>query len=168
MVKDMYADLEKIEARGKRKKEKNKGLFSSFGKKDEPEPVPEPQASPEPVPKVVRPEPPKPEPVKKTSPVPQPKPVQEPVARPAPKVESPPPQPVPKPIIAQSAPEQSAPETNNGWEPLTGGKLKKAEVDILTYKKWLNNGYKSGILTREQCTDMVRKKEIELGLRAPE
>ena len=50
--RDMYADLEKIEARGKRKKEKKKG-FSIFGKKGEqkePEPSPasEPAIEPEP------------------------------------------------------------------------------------------------------------------------
>ncbi len=58
-VKDMYADLEKIEARGKRKKEKRKGFFSRDKKEEtvEPEPVIEsiPESIPEP--EVIEPEP---------------------------------------------------------------------------------------------------------------
>lgn len=45
-ARDMYADLEKIEARGKRKKDKRKGFFS-FGRKEEPQ---EPEPAPEPAP----------------------------------------------------------------------------------------------------------------------
>lgn len=143
----MYADLEKIEARGKRKKEKRKGLFSSFGQKDEPEPSPEvtqpAEKAPEPTPEVK----------------PQPKP-----APPEPKAAE---QPKPQPV-AVSPPSQPVQQPDNAWKPLTGGKLKKAEDELLAYKKWLNKGYKSGVLTKEQCTAMVWTKEIELGLRPPE
>ena len=156
----MYADLEKIEARGKRKKEKSKGLFSSFGKKDEPEPEPKqeampveaaPETGPAPVPEPVFVEP------KTVAEAPKPIPPPQPVA------ESPKPIPTPPPAHAREAP---APKpVDGGWKPLTGGKLKKAEEELVAYKKWLNHGFKSGVLTKQQCVDMVRKKEIELGLR---
>ena len=158
----MYADLEKIEARGKRKEEKSKGLFSSFGKKDEPEPdeTPEQQPHPEPAPatKPVVSEPPKPapavEPVVAASP------------KPAPAKEPEPPKTAPAPVAQQPAPKPARVETSD-WKPPSGGKLKKAEEDLLAYKKWLNHGYKSGVLTKEQCIDMVLIKEIELGLKPP-
>jgi len=150
----MYADLEKIEARGKRKKEKSKGLFSSFGKKDNndpqaaeetPEMSPVPPETKQPVPQVedVPPQispspPPPPEPVKKATP----------------------------PTPAQPAPSTPIPKPR--WTPLSGGKLEKANEELLTYKKWLNKGYKSGVLTKEQCIAMVKAKEIEMGLRPPE
>jgi hypothetical protein len=156
----MYADLEKIEARGKRKKEKSKGLFSSFGKKDEPEPEPKqeampveaaPETEPAPVPEPVFVEP------KTVAEAPKHVPPPQPVA------ESPKPIPTPPPAHAREAP---APKPVDGeWKPLTGGKLKKAEEELVAYKKWLNHGFKSGVLTKQQCVDMVRKKEIELGLR---
>lgn len=181
-VRDMYADLEKIEARGKRKKEKKSGLFS-FGRKDDvaqaeakPEPQPSesaqpkptaaPPQEPEPTPGYIQPPPdsepqhpvaqeqkahavqPKPEPVVQASqPLPKSDPVQEPaVHKPAPPVQ----------------------ENRSGWKPLTGGRLEKANAELHEYKKWLNKGYKSGVLTKEQCTGMVRAKEVELGLRPPE
>jgi len=156
----MYADLEKIEARGKRKKEKKGGLFS-FGKK-EAEPEPEPAA-------------------------PQPKPAQEPAARdaehlPEPRQPEPPVQAKPKPAQELKraepkpayiepppppAPELAPKRAGAGWSPPTGAKLAKANSDLVKYKKWLNRGYKSGVLTKEQCARMVREKEIELGLRPP-
>jgi hypothetical protein len=166
----MYADLEKIEARGKRKKEKSKGFFSSFGNKDEPEldesqtPESEETQAPTPEPAVPPKEPlfSKREDTPHTSAEPPiPKTQQTPQAAPhiTHRTES-----------AKSAPRQAEPEPQpeSSWKPLTGGKLNKAEEDILAYKKWLNKGYKSGILTKEQCTAMVRGKEIELGLRPPE
>lgn len=196
MVRDMYADLEKIEERGKRKKEKSRGLFSSFGKKDEPKPdaaapveeAPQPSPeknAPEPVVEVQKPIP---------TPTP-PKPVAEPakpvvekkVAEPNPEASVPAPAPTPKqvaepekqaevqtqPVKAPApAPEKTLPkpetQSSTDWKPLTGSKLKRAEEDLLAYKKWLNKGYKSGVMTKEQCTAMVRVKEVELGLRAPE
>ncbi|MDD4307720.1 MAG: hypothetical protein PHU53_02795 [Thermoplasmata archaeon] len=145
MVRDMYADLEKIEARGKRKKEKSKGLFSSFGKKDEPEP--EEPAAPvveEPKPTAVAP-PAKQEPPKQ-APLPTPKPVAQ--------------------TPAAQAPAKASADPS--WKPLTGGKLTKAEEELLNYKKWINKGYKSGVLTKDQCVSMVKSKEIELGLRPRE
>ncbi len=51
---------------------------------------------------------------------------------------------------------------------MSGSKLDRANSELLEYKKWLNKGYKSGVLTKEQCTGMVRAKEVELGLRPPE
>lgn len=142
----MYADLEKIEARGKRKKEKSKGLFSSFGKKDEPEP--EDTAAP-----VVE--------------EPKPTPIAAPVKQETPKHT---PQPTPKPVspapAVQTPPAKASEDPS--WKPLTGGKLTKAEEELLNYKKWINKGYKSGVLTKDQCVSMVKNKEIELGLRPPE
>jgi len=141
LVRDMYADLEKIEARGKRKKEKSKGLFSSFGKKESEESQPAESAlvpTPEPSQPAAQPEP-----------VPQPKPVPTPVQS----------------VHTKPAVEHIA---ESSWKPLTGGKLEKANEDLLAYKKWLNKGYKSGVLTKEQCVTMVKAKEIELGLRPPE
>jgi hypothetical protein len=194
----MYADLEKIEARGKRKKEKSKGFFSPFGNKDEPEPDEVQSSETEEVP-IPTPAPPAREPMfpkaKETPPAatppiskPQPTaPVQEPVAAkphkpmlaPAPVEPA-----IPKtqqthqtapPITRQTEPAKPAaratepePQPKSSWKPLTGGKLNKAEEDLLIYKKWLNKGYKSGVLTKEQCTEMVHGKEIELGLKPPE
>jgi outer membrane biosynthesis protein TonB len=157
----MYADLEKIEARGKRKKDKSKGLFSSFGKKDEPEAENSAQVNTEPV--QAQPAEPVPEPPKQET-VLAPKPVEAP--KPAPVVEQPKPQPAPMPV---AKPTETAPESkDSGWSPPTGGKLKKAEDDLLAYKRWLNSGFKSGVLTKQQCIDMVKAKEIELGLKPPE
>jgi hypothetical protein len=171
-AKDMYADLEKIEARGKRKKEKSKGFFSSLGNKDEPEPdesqSPESEeiSKPTPEPTVSAKEPmfSKREETHPTAPkADQPIPKTQETHRAAP------------PITHQTGPAKPAarppeptPQPESSWKPLTGGKLNKAEEDLLAYKKWLNKGYKSGVLTKEQCTVMVRGKEIELGLRPPE
>jgi outer membrane biosynthesis protein TonB len=153
----MYADLEKIEARGKRKKDKSKGLFSSFGKKDEPEAENSAQENTEPV-QAQPSEPPKQETV------PAPKPMEAP--KPVPVVEQPKPQPAPMPV---AKPTETAPaRKDSGWSPPTGSKLKKAEDDLLAYKRWLNSGFKSGVLTKQQCIDMVRTKEIELGLKPSE
>ena len=165
-VRDMYADLEKIEARGKRKKEKSKGLFSSFGKKDEHEPEEPIKTQPESVeteaPKT-EPAVPKPQPAAEPTPV-----VQSPPAKPAvrapkpaetavkPAAKTPPPKPEPKRAAAKP------------WKPLSGGKLKKAEEELIAYKKWINQGFKSGVLTKQQCIAMVHIKEIELGLRPGE
>jgi outer membrane biosynthesis protein TonB len=140
----MYADLENIEARGKRKKEKKKGLFSSFGSKDELEPEqPEQTEQPEPEERTAT------EPAPQASPKPEPSPEPQPAPKPAP---------APKPQPAHPS----------GWQPLAGGKLRKAEEELVEYKRWLNQGFKSGMLTKEQCVAMVRKKEAELGLRPPE
>ena len=157
-AKDMYADLEKIEARGKRKKEKSKGFFS-FGNKDEPEqeevqstePVQTPAPEPIPQPTTPKPAPPKVQPVAQA-----PQPAKTQVVH---HVE--PPKPAHQPARTET-------HTQSSWKPLTGSKLSKAEEDLVIYKKWLNKGYKSGMLTKEQCSDMVRDKEIELGLRPPE
>jgi len=151
--RDMYADLEKIEARGKRKKEKSKGLFSSFGKKESEESQPA-ESAPVPTPEPSQP-------AAQPEPVPQPKPV-------PPPAQSVHPKPAPTPV--QSVHTKPAVEhiAESSWKPLTGGKLEKANEDLLAYKKWLNKGYKSGVLTKEQCVTMVKAKEIELGLRPPE
>jgi len=167
----MYADLEKIEARGKRKKDKSKGLFSSFGKKDEPEPevtdqTPEP---PKPQEKIEQAAPP---PMEKPAPKPAPQPQMQAV-KPAPIVT------VHKPVeTIQVAPAekpahlvntaQPTATAKSSWTPLTGSRLSQAEEELLNYKKWLNKGYKSGVLTKEQCNTMVREKEMELHLRPPE
>ncbi len=156
----MYADLEKIEARGKRKKDKSKGLFSSFGKKDEPEANDSAKESAAPI--AAAPAEPVPEPPKQ-EPIPEPQPVVAP--KPAPVIERLKPQPTPKPA---APPVETAPKTasnDSGWTPLTGSKLKKAEDDLMVYKRWLNSGFKSGVLTKQQCVDMVKAKEIELGLK---
>jgi hypothetical protein len=133
----MYADLEKIEARGKRKK--NKGFFSTFSKKDETEPeAPLSEAKPAPVKDMPKPE------SEIIEPVP------EPVAIPLTKVNS-----------------KSPNIQDNSWKPLSGNKLKKAEEIIIEYKKWLNHGLKAGLVSKDQCTEMVHDKKIELGLRPP-
>jgi len=192
----MYADLENIEARGKRKKEKRGGLFS-FGKKEEPEPaqaespaqaVPAtPKAAPKPEPKhTAQPHPqhdqnpPEPKPESKAvqepkvlhvQPTPQPKhePAPPPKAEPAPRYIQPPPEPRPEPQVVQKPKTVPKPiKSESSWAPLTGGKLDRANSDLHEYKKWLNKGYKSGVLTKEQCAKMAMDKEIELGLRPPE
>jgi hypothetical protein len=53
------------------------------------------------------------------------------------------------------------------WEPLTGRQLKKAEVELLQYKRKLDKGFRSGKLTKEECISMVRKKETKLRLKPP-
>ena len=178
--KDMYADLENIEARGKRKKEKKGGLFS-FGKKDEPaqESHPQPSEPPtRPAAASANPEPkPVPQPIAQPTPQPKPKPEPQPVAQPAPQPK-PEPRPAAQPALQPKSeprqepkPQKPSPaiqEDKSGWKPLTGGKLDKANNELHEYKKWLNKGYKSGVLTKDQCTGMVRDKEIELGLRPPE
>ena len=39
--------------------------------------------------------------------------------------------------------------------------------ELTAYKRWLDSGFKSGMLTKEKCIKMVKKKEIELGLKPP-
>jgi hypothetical protein len=61
-----------------------------------------------------------------------------------------------------------APAAKPAWQPPTGPKLEKANADLHEYKKWVNKGYKSGVLTKDQCIKMVKDKEMELGLRPHE
>ncbi|MFO7618808.1 MAG: hypothetical protein R6W91_04040 [Thermoplasmata archaeon] len=155
----MYADLEKIEARGKRKKEKSKGLFSSFGKKEEPEPDERQQAQPEPP----ITEAPKSEPITAQPPPPKPAPPP-PVMKPAPAQPSKPAETAAKPAIEQPPKQKPQGGADRSWKPLTGSKLKKAEDELIAYKKWLNHGFKSGVLTKQECVAMVQRKKVELGL----
>ncbi len=69
--------------------------------------------------------------------------------------------------LAGSTREEAVQETiaEARWEPLSGRDLKKAEVELLQYKRKLDKGFRSGKLTKEQCVSMVRKKEIDLGLK---
>lgn len=99
-----------------------------------------------------------------SGPLPEPEPVPEPeefaVEEVPESVEEPEPEPMPE--------EVPEPEPEPQWEPLSGRKLHKAEDDLLEYKRKLDKGFKSGKLTRDQCVSMVKKKEIELGLRPDE
>jgi hypothetical protein len=67
--------------------------------------------------------------------------------------------------IREEAVQEDIPEPQ--WEPLTKKQLKKAEVDLLQYKRKLDKGFRSGKLTKEECISMVRKKETKLGLKPP-
>ena len=100
------------------------------------------------------PEPPRPEPV--------PEPITEPVSEPEPT-----PEPSEPELAVEPAPE-GEPITKPQWEPLSGRKLRKAEEVLTEYKRWLNKGFKAGMLTREQCAMLTRHKEIEMGILPPE
>lgn len=168
----MYADLEKIEARGKRKKEKKGGLFS-FGKKDdaaqpEPQPAVKPAEPARPTQSAAPPLKPEPEPTPRyIQPPPEPQPPDPHEPKHVPAVQ-PVHNPSPKPEPLQQKPAPPIQEEKSGWKPLSGSRLDRANNELLEYKKWLNKGYKSGVLTKEQCTGMVKAKEVELGLRPPE
>jgi hypothetical protein len=72
--------------------------------------------------------------------------------------DSPAPEPVEQPL-------EKAPETE--WSPLTGRKLRKAEEEMHQYKRKLDKIFKSGLLTKDECLTLVRKKEEDLGLKPP-
>ncbi len=133
LKKDMYADLEKIEKRGKKKK---RGLFGrkaddikdvtvnnieeketaeAFADMSPTEPARPPEPEPEPQPEIA-------------------------------------PRPVHKP----------------DWRPLSGRRRKNAEHNLLEYKRKLDTAYKAKKMSRDQCIEKVRLKEVELGLRPPE
>jgi hypothetical protein len=146
--RDIYADFDTIEQRGKSLKEKRSGFFTQ----DRPMGV-EPAAPPEaegPPEKVVE-APVVLESIGET--------VEEPVAgitvEPEPLVE-----PAQEELVDVTIAEPQ-------WEPLTGRQLKKAEVELLQYKRKLDKGFRSGKLTKEECISMVRKKETKLRLKPP-
>ncbi|MCK5024046.1 MAG: hypothetical protein KAR56_00350 [Thermoplasmata archaeon] len=169
-VKDMYADLERIEARGKRKKEKRKGFFSRTKKEEmiEHERIVELEPSPDTV--------------SQSQTLASPEATVSPALDPVPgsMAAGPATQSVPL-IIPDSAPRPAVPEpeptqvsvahpevpepVKTKWFPLSGSKLKRAETHILEYKAWLNKRFKAGKFTKQECLDKLRHKEVELGLR---
>ena len=124
MGRDMYADLARIEERGKRKKKK--GFLSFMGGKESGEEAP---------------------PVHTTAAF-----TQEPV--------------VAEPEQKKKARSEPAPEPV--WEPLKGRQLKQAQAQLHEYKRGLEKEFKAGKLSAKACRQRSQKKEIELGLSAPE
>jgi len=125
MGRDMYADLAKIEERGKRKKKK--GFLSFMGGKESGEEAPPP--------------------IHTTAAF-----TQGPVkAKPEQKKQAEP-EPAPEPV----------------WEPLKGRQLKQAHTQLHEYKRDLEIQFKAGKLSAKECRMRSQKKEIELGLSAPE
>ncbi|KYK31117.1 MAG: hypothetical protein AYK23_04165 [Candidatus Proteinoplasmatales archaeon SG8-5] len=159
--RDIYAAIDQIEQRGKRVKGKRSGLFVKSEKTEtspvvmaEPEPAPAPerrapQSERDAIIQEVTAE--EPEPVQAVGPPPEPETAADT-------------KPEPAPVMGVSP--EPAPEPQ--WEPLTGRKLRRAEDELLAYKRHLDKGFRSGKLTKEHCVSMVREKEIELGLRPPE
>jgi hypothetical protein len=52
--------------------------------------------------------------------------------------------------------------------PPSGKELAKAEAHLTAYKRWLNQGFKAGLVSREECQVMTQDKEVKLGLRPPQ
>lgn len=121
MGRDIYADLAKIEERGKRKKKKGILSFMDKGTGEE-------SSSPKPVHTVAA-------------------------------MSS-----EPKPVASEPEP----PKKPEEWKPLTGRELKIAKDKLLNYKRNLEKAYKSGRMSKEQCRERAKLKEIELGLAPPE
>jgi hypothetical protein len=164
--RDIYAALDEIEQRGKRTKEKR---ALPFIKKEEPERKAKGAAAPKVFEPKQRKEAPLPmkaeEEPQASKPEPVPIPEREPVSRPEPAPEQEwASKQAPGPIPATEP--ESVPEPR--WTPLSGKQLRKADEELLEFKRKLDKGFKSGKLTREQCMAMVVKKEIELGLRPPD
>jgi hypothetical protein len=66
--------------------------------------------------------------------------------------------------IKEEKPVESTPQE---WKPLEGRARKKAEDALIEFKRKLDKGFRSGVLTKEECLAKVKDKETELGLRPP-
>ena len=149
----MYADLEKIEERGKKKK---KG-FSLFGRgKDE-----DNDSGKEDVEQFADLKPAADE--QAIEPVSQPEEIPEPEPTPPPKAEPIHP-PTPRPTVRPSStlPPKAV---QKAWQPLTGRGLEDAQHRLKDYKRKLNKAFIAKKLTQQQCIIKVASKEIELGLK---
>ncbi|MCK4757018.1 MAG: hypothetical protein KAS67_01055 [Thermoplasmata archaeon] len=76
-----------------------------------------------------------------------------------------------KPVEPKSKPVRSKtehePEKDGPWAPLKGKQLKHAKDKLMEYKRMLERTYKAGKLTKEECRQKSKAKEIELGISPP-
>lgn len=72
----------------------------------------------------------------------------------------------PAPMPHLTIPMAEQPEHN--WQPLPSKQRAVAERKLALFKNNLTRGYKMGILTKRECQQKLRSKEIQLRLRPPD
>lgn len=69
--------------------------------------------------------------------------------------------------MSQESKPEPEPEKDGPWTPLNGKQLKQAKDKLMVYKRMLERSYKAGKLTKKECRQKAKEKEIKLGISPP-